>query len=174
MRDLSQLLMSVSSTDVFTKKTSVQLVSLIKTFFGRINGIKILEKDEHIRPDTSMQSLGALNPSFKEIGQIMPGFDNIAFQKYPELEKIHHVHHAGNSSGIVDGSAAILIGSKKFGRIANLKPRAKILATSKVGTDPTIMLTGPIPATEKVLNTAKMKISDVFHLSNFAFVSASF
>ena len=126
-----------------------------------INGITVLEKDEHIRPETSMQSLGALNPSFKEMGQTIPGFDNIALQKYPELETIHHIHHAGNSSGIVDGSAAVLIGNKEFGQIANLKPRAKILATSKVGTDPTIMLTGPIPATEKVLKNAKMKISDV-------------
>ena len=126
-----------------------------------INGITILEKDEHIRPETSMQSLGALNPSFKEMGQTIPGFDDIALQKYPELETIHHIHHAGNSSGIVDGSAAVLIGNKEFGQIANLKPRAKILATSKVGTDPTIMLTGPIPATEKVLKNAKMNISDV-------------
>ena len=126
-----------------------------------INGITVLEKDEHIRPETSMQSLGALNPSFKEMGQTIPGFDNIALQKYPELETIHHIHHAGNSSGIVDGSAAVLIGNKEFGQITNLKPRAKILATSKVGTDPTIMLTGPIPATEKVLKNAKMKISDV-------------
>ena len=78
-----------------------------------------------------MQSLGALNPSFKEMGQTIPGFDNIALQKYPELETIHHIHHAGNSSGIVDGSAAVLIGNKEFGQIANLKPRAKILATSK-------------------------------------------
>ena len=126
-----------------------------------INGIQILEKDEHIRPETSMQSLGALNPSFKELGETMPGFDNVAIQKYPELEKIHHIHHAGNSSGIVDGSAAVLIGNKKFGQITNLKPRAKILATSKVGTDPTIMLTGPIPATEKVLKNANMSVSDV-------------
>ena len=108
-----------------------------------------------------MQSLGALNPSFKEMGQNMPGFDNVAIQKYPELEEIHHIHHAGNSSGIVDGSAAVLIGNKKFGEIANLKPRAKIIATSRVGTDPTIMLTGPIPATERVLKSAKMKISDI-------------
>ena len=126
-----------------------------------VNGIKILEKDEHLRPDTTMQSLGALNPSFKEMGQNMPGFDNVAIQKYPELEEIHHIHHAGNSSGIVDGSAAVLIGNKKFGEIANLKPRAKIIATSRVGTDPTIMLTGPIPATERVLKSAKMKISDI-------------
>ncbi len=126
-----------------------------------INGINILEKDEHIRHETSMQSLGALNPSFRDLGEVMPGFDYVAIQKYPELEKIHHVHHAGNSSGIVDGSAAVLIGNKKFGQISNLKPRAKILATSRIGTDPTIMLTGPIPATEKVLNNAKMKISDI-------------
>ena len=126
-----------------------------------VNGIKVIGKDEHIRPETSMQSLGALKPSFKDLGETMPGFDNVAIQKYPELEKIHHVHHAGNSSGIVDGSAAVLIGNKEFGQIANLKPRAKIISTSRVGTDPTIMLTGPIPATEKVLENAKMNISDI-------------
>ena len=126
-----------------------------------VNGIKVIGKDEHIRPETSMQSLGALKPSFKDLGETMPGFDNVAIQKYPELEKIHHVHHAGNSSGIVDGSAAVLIGNREFGQIANLKPRAKIISTSRVGTDPTIMLTGPIPATEKVLENAKMNISDI-------------
>ncbi len=126
-----------------------------------VNGIKVIGKDEHIRPETSMQSLGALKPSFKDLGETMPGFDNVAIQKYPELEKIYHVHHAGNSSGIVDGSAAVLIGNKEFGQIANLKPRAKIISTSRVGTDPTIMLTGPIPATEKVLENAKMNISDI-------------
>ena len=126
-----------------------------------INGLTILEKDEHVRKDTTMQSLGALKPSFKELGETMPGFDSVAIQKYPEIEKINHVHHPGNSSGIVDGSAAVLIGNKKFGQIANLKPRARVISTSKVGSDPTIMLTGPIPATKKVLENAKMKISDI-------------
>ena len=126
-----------------------------------INGIQILEKDECIRPDTDMQSLGALKASFAEMGTSMPGFDQIATLKYPELEKINHVHHAGNSSGIVDGAAAILIGTKEFGEKNDLKPRAKIVAAEKVGTDPTIMLTGPIPATQKVLKSAGMQVTDI-------------
>lgn len=125
------------------------------------NEIEILNKDENIRPETSMQSLGALNPSFKDMGEKMPGFDHVAMQKYPNLEKIEHVHHAGNSSGIVDGAAAVLIGSQKFGEISNIKPRAKIVANAKVGTDPTIMLTGPIPAAKRALEKAKMEISDI-------------
>jgi acetyl-CoA C-acetyltransferase len=91
----------------------------------------------------------------------MPGFDNVAKLKYPELEKINHVHHAGNSSGIVDGAAAILVGTKEFGEKNSLKPRARILASEKVGTDPTIMLTGPVPATKKVLASAGMNIGDI-------------
>ena len=91
----------------------------------------------------------------------MPGFDHVAIQKYPNLEKIEHVHHAGNSSGIVDGAAAVLIASQEFGKISNIKPRAKIVANAKVGTDPTIMLTGPIPAAKRALEKAKMEISDI-------------
>ncbi len=125
------------------------------------NGVEILCKDENIRPETSMQSLGSLKPSFKEMGETMPGFDNVAMQKYPNLEKIEHVHHAGNSSGIVDGAAAVLIGNQDFGSASNLSPRAKIISTAKVGTDPTIMLTGPIPAAKKALELAKMEISDI-------------
>jgi len=124
------------------------------------NGIDILATDEMIRP-TDMQSLGGLKPSFKDMGESMPGFDAIALMKYPELERINHVHHAGNSSGIADGSAAILIGNKEFGERNGLKPRARVRATSKVGTDPTIMLTGPVPATERVLAAAGMSISDI-------------
>lgn len=125
------------------------------------NGLTILDKDEYMRPQTDMQSLGGLRPSFKEIGEVMPGFDAIAMLKYPHLEKINHVHHAGNSSGIVDGAAAILVGSKEFGEANGLKPRARIKATAKIGTDPTIMLTGPVPVTEKILAESGMSISDI-------------
>ncbi|MEM7527907.1 MAG: acetyl-CoA C-acetyltransferase [Pseudomonadota bacterium] len=125
------------------------------------NGVPILDHDEHMRPGTDMQSLGSLKPSFKQIGEQMPGFDAVALMKYPHLERINHVHHAGNSSGIVDGAAGILIGSKEIGEKLGLKPRARIRATSKVGTDPTIMLTGPVPSTEKVLKAAGMEIGDL-------------
>ncbi|MEL7139189.1 MAG: acetyl-CoA C-acetyltransferase [Pseudomonadota bacterium] len=126
-----------------------------------MNGIPILDHDEHMRPGTDMQSLGSLKPSFKQMGESMPGFDAMAIMKYPHLERIDHVHHAGNSSGIVDGAAGILIGSKEVGERLGLKPRARIRATAKVGTDPTIMLTGPVPATEKVLQAAGMEIGDI-------------
>ena len=124
------------------------------------NGLTILRNDEMIRK-TDMQSLGSLRPSFKDMGEVMPGFDKIGIMRYPELETINHVHHAGNSSGIADGAAAILIGNKEYGEKNNLKPRAKFRATSRIGTDPTIMLTGPIPATERVLKAAGMDISDI-------------
>jgi acetyl-CoA C-acetyltransferase len=126
-----------------------------------INGLLILDKDEYMRPTTDMQTLGALKPAFKEQGELMPGFDKVAMMKYPHLEKINHVHHAGNSSGIVDGSAAILLGNKEFGAKWGLKARAKIKGTAKIGTDPTIMLTGPINATEKVLTDTKLSIKDI-------------
>ncbi|GAB4383710.1 acetyl-CoA C-acetyltransferase [Albidovulum sp.] len=125
------------------------------------NGLTILERDEHIRPGTDMQTLGALKPSFKDMGEVMPGFDKVALMKYPHLERINHIHHAGNSSGIVDGAAAVLIGSKAFGEKWGLKPRARIRATAKIGTDPTIMLTGPVPVTEKILKDSGMAISDI-------------
>jgi acetyl-CoA C-acetyltransferase len=125
------------------------------------NGVAMLDRDEYMRPGTDMQSLGGLKPSFKEMGEVMPGFDQLALMKYPHLEKIEHVHHAGNSSGIVDGSAAVLIGSKAFGEAHGLKPRARIRATAKIGTDPTIMLTGPVPVTEKILADSGMSISDI-------------
>jgi len=126
-----------------------------------MNGLTILARDEYLRPGTDMQSLGALKPAFKEIGEMMPGFDKVAIMKYPHLEKIEHIHHAGNSSGIVDGAAGVLIGSKAFGEKYGLKPRAKIRATAKIGTDPTIMLTGPVPVTEKILLDSGMQISDI-------------
>ncbi|MCI5098279.1 MAG: acetyl-CoA C-acetyltransferase [Rhodobacteraceae bacterium] len=125
------------------------------------NGIPILSNDEYMRPQTDMQSLGALNPSFQMMGEQMPGFDKIAMLKYPHLERINHIHHAGNSSGIVDGAAAVLIGNKEFGEKYGLKPRARIKATAKIGTDPTIMLTGPVPVTEKILADNGMAISDI-------------
>ncbi|MEO1471949.1 MAG: acetyl-CoA C-acetyltransferase, partial [Pseudomonadota bacterium] len=125
------------------------------------NGVPILDRDEHLRPGTDMQALGALKPSFKNEGEGMPGFDAVALLKYPHLERIDHVHHAGNSSGIVDGAAAVLIGSKEAGERLGLKPRARVRATARIGTDPTIMLTGPVPATEKVLKAAGMEIGDI-------------
>jgi acetyl-CoA C-acetyltransferase len=126
-----------------------------------INGLTILDHDEYMRPDTDMQTLGALKASFKDMGEIMPGFDKVALMKYPHLERINHIHHAGNSSGIVDGAAGVLIGSKEFGQRNGLKPRARIRATAKIGTDPTIMLTGPVPVTEKILKDSGMTISDI-------------
>lgn len=125
------------------------------------NGLAILDHDEYMRPGTDMQALGALNASFQMMGEVMPGFDAVAKLKYPHLEKVNHIHHAGNSSGIVDGSAALLIGNKEFGERHGLKPRARIKATAKIGTDPTIMLTGPVPVTEKILKDTGMKISDL-------------
>ena len=125
------------------------------------NGLDILSTDEYMRPGTDMQTLGGLKPAFKDQGEVMPGFDAVALMKYPHLEKINHVHHAGNSSGIVDGAAAVLIGSKEFGEANGLKPRARIRATAKVGTDPTIMLTGPVPATQKILADSGIAISDI-------------
>jgi acetyl-CoA C-acetyltransferase len=126
-----------------------------------INGLTILDRDEYMRPGTDMQSLGALKASFKDMGEVMPGFDKVALMKYPHLEAINHIHHAGNSSGIVDGSAGILIGNKEFGEKWGIKPRARIKATAKIGTDPTIMLTGPVPVTEKILRDSGMAISDI-------------
>ena len=126
-----------------------------------INGLPILDRDEHMRPGTDMQSLGALKPAFRDQGEVMPGFDKLALLKYPHLERIEHIHHAGNSSGIVDGAAGLLLGSRAFGERHGLKPRARIRATARVGSDPTIMLTGPVPATEKVLAAAGMTVSDI-------------
>lgn len=125
------------------------------------NGLTILDHDEFPRPGTTMDTLAALKPSFKEMGEVMPGFDKVAMLKYPHLDHVNHVHHAGNSSGIVDGAAAVLIGNKEFGEAHGLKPRARIRATAKIGTDPTIMLTGPVPVTEKILKDSGMSISDI-------------
>ena len=125
------------------------------------NGLTILDHDEFIRPNTDMQSLGALKPSFKEMGETMPGFDKVMLLRYPEVERVNHVHHAGNSSGIVDGATAVLIGSKEAGERMGLKPRARIRATAKIGSEPAIMLTGPVPVTEKILRECGMKIGDI-------------
>jgi len=125
------------------------------------NGIAILDHDELVRENTDMQTLGALKPSFKDMGETMPGFDAVALMKYPDLEKINHVHHAGNSSGIADGTSAMLIGSKAFGEKYGLKPRARFKRMTKIGTDPTIMLTGPVSVTEKILKETGMKFSDI-------------
>ncbi len=136
-----------------------------------VNGITILATDEHMRPSTTMQSLAQLNPSFIQIGA-MGGFDAVAVQAHPEVEEVNHVHHAGNSSGIVDGAAAVLIGNKEAGKAAGLKPRARIKAFANIGSEPAMMLTGPIDVTKKVLKKAGMKIEDIdlFEL-NEAFAS---
>ncbi len=124
-------------------------------------GVNILETDEHMRPGTDMQSLGALNPSFAAMGQMMPGFDFVALQKYPEIETITHVHHAGNSSGIVDGASVVLVGNAQIGKDLDLKPRAKIRAFAEIGSEPTIMLTGPEFVARKALKKAGMTTDDI-------------
>ncbi|MEM9706173.1 MAG: acetyl-CoA C-acetyltransferase [Pseudomonadota bacterium] len=126
-----------------------------------VMGESVLDHDETVRANTDMQSLGALPPSFAAIGEAMPGFDAVAIQKYPEVEKINHVHHAGNSSGIVDGSAAVLIGSEEAGKRAGLKPRARIRSMASIGSEPTIMLTGPEFAAKKALDRAGMTKDDI-------------
>ena len=123
------------------------------------SGVMILEKDEFIRGSTTVEGLAKLNASFEMMGQM--GFDAVALQKYPEAQKINHVHHAGNSSGIVDGAAVVLLASEKAVKEQGLKPRAKVLATALVGTDPTIMLTGPAPAARKALEKAGLSIDDI-------------
>ncbi|MFY9294464.1 MAG: acetyl-CoA C-acetyltransferase [Methylorubrum rhodinum] len=125
-----------------------------------INGITLLDRDEHMRPSTDMQSLGQLKPSFVQMGQ-MGGFDAVAVDAHPDVEAVDHVHHAGNSSGIVDGAAAVLIGSREAGDAAGLKPRARIRAFANIGSDPALMLTGPVDVTKKVLARAGMDLSDI-------------
>ena len=135
------------------------------------NGITILDRDEHMRPGTDMQSLASLDPSFVMMGE-MGGFDAVAIAAHPDVEAVNHVHHAGNSSGIVDGAGLVLLGSKKGGKKMGLTPRARIRSFTNIGSDPALMLTGPIDVTEKLLKQAKMKISDIdlFEL-NEAFAS---
>lgn len=134
-------------------------------------GEVILDRDETIRGDASLESLGSLNPAFTMMGQ-QAGFDDVAVQRYPEVEAINHVHTAGNSSGIVDGAAAVLIGNAQAGEKMGLKPRARIRSFASIGSEPTIMLTGPAPASQKALKRAGMNTSDIdlFEL-NEAFAS---
>lgn len=134
------------------------------------NGVVILDRDEHVRGNTTLESLAGLKPSFRMMGEM--GFDGVAREKYHYVEKINHVHHAGNSSGMVDGATAILIGSEAKGKALGLTPRARIVATAVTSTDPTIMLTGPAPATRKALEKAGMTVDqiDLFEV-NEAFAS---
>ncbi|WP_424363546.1 acetyl-CoA C-acetyltransferase [Methylocystis parvus] len=125
-----------------------------------VNDITILDRDEHVRPDTNMQALASLKPSFAFFAE-QGGFDAVAIQAYPAIEKLNHVHHAGNSSGIVDGAAAVLVGSKEAGEKLGLKPRARIRAFANIGSEPAIMLTGPVDVTKKVLARSGMSISDI-------------
>ena len=135
-------------------------------------GEVVLDHDEHMRPQTDMQSLGSLAPAFEAMGEQMPGFDAIALLKYPEVEKINHVHHGGNSSGIVDGASAVLIGNAEIGRKYGLKPRARIKGAASIGSEPSIMLTGPSFVTEKLLKRLGMSVADIdLYELNEAFAS---
>jgi len=167
--DLIATLEGFSRTDVDTYAVQSQQRATIARDNGRfdgsvvpvkdMNGLAILEKDSYIRPDTTLESLAELKPSFAMLGGM--GFDFVAQQKYPHVEQIDHVHTAGNSSGIVDGAALVLVGSKEKGRALGLNPRACIRAAALVGTDPTIMLTGPGPAAKKALRLAGMAAGDI-------------
>ncbi|MEZ5893601.1 MAG: acetyl-CoA C-acetyltransferase [Parvularculaceae bacterium] len=138
------------------EKRFAKSIVAVKDVIGEV----LLDHDETIRGDTNMQSLGGLNPSFAALGEF-PGFNAVALQKYAELERINHVHHAGNSSGIVDGAAAVLIGNKEIGKKLGLKPRARIKSMASIGSEPTIMLTGPEFAAKKALERAGMKKKDI-------------
>ena len=122
-------------------------------------GLPRLDHDEHMRPDTSMQSLGSLNPSFAMPGEM--AFDSVVQQRYPQVERVNHVHHAGNSSGIVDGAAGVLFGSKEMGDALGLKPRARVKGMASIGSEPSIMLTGPSYVTEKLLRRLGMEVGDI-------------
>jgi acetyl-CoA C-acetyltransferase len=125
-----------------------------------INGITLLAHDEHMRPETTMQTLGALKASFVQMGEL-GGFDAVAIQAHPELEEVNHVHHAGNSSGIVDGAAAVLLGTREIGDRIGKRPRGRIKAFANIGSEPALMLTGPVDVTKKVLKRAGMEIGDI-------------
>ena len=138
-------------------------------------GLTILDKDEFIKPNTTMEGLAGLKPAFEQLGAM--GFDAVALQRYPQVERIHHVHHAGNSSGIVDGAAAMLIGSEAAGKTHGFTPRARIVAVALSGADPTIMLTGPMPAARKALAKAGLMVDqiDLFEVNEaFAAVPMKF
>ena len=122
-------------------------------------GQVILAKDEFIKPNTTLEGLAGLKSAFEQMGGM--GFDAVALTRYPQVERINHVHHAGNSSGIVDGAAAVLVGNEAAAKAHNLQPRARIVATALSGADPTIMLTGPMPATRKALAKAGLSINDI-------------
>ena len=167
--DLIATLDGYSRTDVDEFAANSQAKAAVAQAEGRFDksiipvkdraGVTVLDKDEFIRAGTTAEKLSSLAPSFEMMGNM--GFDAVALQKYPEAEKIIHVHHAGNSSGIVDGAALVLIGSEKIGKELGLTPRARIVATALVGTDPTIMLTGPAPAARKALEKAGLTIDDI-------------
>jgi acetyl-CoA C-acetyltransferase len=138
-------------------------------------GQTILEEDEFIKPHTTMDGLASLKPAFEQLGGM--GFDAVALQRYPQVERIHHVHHAGNSSGIVDGATAVLVGSEGAGKTHGLTPRARIVSVALSGADPTIMLTGPMPAARKALAKAGLSIDqiDLFEVNEaFAAVPMKF
>jgi acetyl-CoA C-acetyltransferase len=122
-------------------------------------GLPILDHDEHMRPDTTMQTLGSLNPSFAAMGEM--AFDAVSIQRYPEVERINHVHTPGNSSGIVDGAAGVLVGTREAGEALGLKPRARIRGMASIGSEPSIMLTGPEPVTRKLLKKLGMEAGDI-------------
>jgi acetyl-CoA C-acetyltransferase len=133
-------------------------------------GLKVLTRDEHLRPETTLESLGALKPAFAKIGEM--AFDAVAIQRYPQVERIEHVHHAGNSSGIVDGAAGVLIGTREAGAALGLKPRARIRGMASIGSEPSIMLTGPELVTAKLLKRLRMRPRDIdLYEVNEAFAS---
>ena len=158
---------SRADVDAFAEQSQKKAAAAqAKGYFGRSvipvkdrSGLMILAKDEFIKPDTTAEGLARLNPSFAMMGQM--GFDAVALQKYPEAQQIHHVHHAGNSSGIVDGAAVVLLASETALKAQGLKARAKVLAAALAGTDPTIMLAGPAPAARKALAKAGLSIDDI-------------
>jgi acetyl-CoA acetyltransferase len=133
-------------------------------------GLTLLDRDEHMRPEATMQSLGSLNPSFAAMGEM--AFDAVSIQRYPEVERIDHVHTPGNSSGIVDGAAGVLIGTREMGEALGLKPRARIKGMASIGSEPSIMLTGPEPVTRKLLSKLGMEVGDIdFYELNEAFAA---
>ncbi|NKY56122.1 acetyl-CoA C-acetyltransferase [Nocardia flavorosea] len=151
---------AVRSQDLAAKATTGGYFAKSIVPVKDINGLTVLDRDEHMRPGTTMEDLAKLNPSFAGIGE-MGGFDAVALQKYHFVEKINHVHHGGNSSGIVDGAALVLIGSEEAGKASGLTPRARVVATATSGADSTIMLTGPTPAAKKVLAKAGLTMDDI-------------
>ncbi|MFD4403578.1 acetyl-CoA C-acetyltransferase [Nocardia sp. NPDC058499] len=151
---------AVRSQDLAAKATTGGYFAKSIVPVKDLNGLTVLDRDEHMRPGTTVEDLAKLNPSFAGIGE-MGGFDAVALQKYHFVEKINHVHHGGNSSGIVDGAALVLIGSEEAGKASGLTPRARVVATATSGADSTIMLTGPTPAAKKVLAKAGLTMDDI-------------